>query len=588
MASPSALLKRVRPSHGLLALPPLAAAGLVGLTLRRPALNEPLFVQSTYYVLLVLVLVYVGLHLARPGGFSPRAWFRENRIGLLVTVAVSAIVLGSVAPSFRVLADESNLVGVSKNLFFRHTANFAVSGKWYFENYWDVSLASDRRPALYPFLVSLLHLVRGYHAENAFHLNAILFVLFVFTCYRLGKRLNGEVFGVAAAILSATNPNTLVAARSAGFDFLSTFVLLLVVYSFVEYTRDKAPWRLAVLALNLCLLSHVRYEGWAVLLATGMGLLVLRLVPLSNLRPYAWLYSVLPLFLVPRYWQSIAKAKDAEQPLSASLFGMTHLSNNLREYLAVVLKPLELDGPHAPVLIPLAALGVLLVLFGLGRRLRARSLPASTLQITLLVAGLFALESAICFSYFWGKSMHPASCRLYIWLDTFVAFAAAWPLTLLGRKLAVPVHWLQRRSEAPVTVLACALLFAIHVPVAIEARFVNVMLVTREAAENWRFFERLGDKRILILTDRPGLYTIMDYGASDISTADSNRNLLFELSRALYHDIYMIQEVSLDTHQPLPGFDTWRDVEKQSVHEFQNTDSTLIRISRIKKPVTLN
>lgn len=567
-------------------MPPLVAAGLVGLTLRRPALNEPLFVYSTYYVLLILVLVYAGLQLARPGGFSPATWVREHRLGLLVTAVVSTIVLCSVAPSFRVLADESNLVGVSKNLFFRHTANFAVSGKWYFENYWDVSLASDRRPALYPFLVSLLHLVRGYHAENAFHLNAILFVLFVFCCYRLGKRLGGEVFGLAAAILSATNPNTLVAARSAGFDFLSTFVLLLVVDSFIEYTRDKAPWRLAVLALNLCLLSHVRYEGWAVLFVTGLVLLWLRLVSLATLRPYAWLYAVMPLFLVPRYWQSIAKAKDAEQPLSASLFGWSHLSTNVREYLTVAQKPWELDGPHAPILIPLAALGLSLLLFKLVRGLRDGSTSPSTRQVALLVSALFALESAICFSYFWGKSLHPASCRLYIWLDTFVAFAAAWPLTLAGKKLAMPVHWLQRTSDAPVTLLVCALLFMMHVPAAIEARFVNVMLVTREAAENWRFFARLGEKRILILTDRPGLYTIMDYGATDISTADSNRGLLFELSRALYRDVYMIQEVSLDTHQPLAGFDTWRDVEKQTVHEFQNTESTMIRISRIKKPVT--
>lgn len=577
-------MTRLRPRDWLFALPPLAAAALVGVTLHDPKLNEPFFVHSTYYVLLTLLLLYVGLQLARPGRATPVEWFKENRVGVAVTLLVSALVLGAVAASFRVLADETNLVGVSKNLFFRHTANFAVSGKWYFENYWDTSLATDRRPAGYPFLVSLLHLARGYHFENAFYLNALVFVLFVFNSYRLAKTLGGEVFGVAAAILVAANPNTLVAARSAGFDLLSTFALLLVVQSFVDYTRAQSAWGLANFAMNLCLLAHVRYEGWALMATAGLVALVVRVVPLSYLRSYAWFYSLLPLFLLPRYWQSIAKAKDSEQPLSTSLFGLSHFSQNVRDYLGVATHPFDIDGPHAPLLMPLAAGGVLLLLFKLVEGLRKRRLEARTIQITLMVSALLALEAVICFSYFWGKSLHPAACRLYIWLDTFVAFAAAWLLTLLGRRLAIPVGVLQQKSDAPVTILACVLLFAMHVPVAIEARFMNVMLVTREAAASWRFFASLGEKRILILTDRPGLYTIMDYGAADISTADSNRGLLVELSRKLYRDIYMIQEVSLDTRVPLPNFNTWQTVEKEPVHEFQNTDSTFIRISRVKRP----
>jgi hypothetical protein len=560
----------------------------VGLTLRRPELNEPLFVQSTYYVLLLLVLLYAGVQLARPNWGSASAWLKENWPGIAVTLAVSVSVLLAVAPAFRVLADESNLVGVSKNLFYRHTANFAVGGKWYFENYWDVALATDRRPALYPFLVSLLHLVRGYHVENAFHLNAILFVSFVFTCYRLAKGLGGEVFGLSAAILVATNPNTLIAARSGGFDFLATFVLMLVLKSFVDFTKSASSWGLAVFALNLCLLAHVRYEGLALLVASGLVIVALRLVRLSHLRDYAWLYSIFPLFLVPRYWQSIAKAKDAEQPLSTSLFGLQHFSENFREYVGIVAHPLEVAGPHAPLLLPLALGGVALFTFGLVRSLNAKRLSPQVARVTLMVAMLVAVEAAISFSYFWGKTLHPASSRLYIWLDTFVAFAAAWLLTALGRRCAFTVGLLNRKSGAPITILASVLLFAMHLPAAIEARFVNVMLVTREAAETWRFFEKIGEKRILILTDRPGLFTIMDYGATDISTADANRGLLVELSRKLYQDVYMIQEVSLETHRPLPGFDTWRDVEKDALLEFQNTDSSFIRISRIKKSALPN
>jgi hypothetical protein len=74
----------------------------------------------------------------------------------------------------------------------------------------------------------------------------------------------------------------------------------------------------------------------------------------------------------------------------------------------------------------------------------------------------------------------------------------------------------------------------------------------------------------------------MDYGALDIS-ANADRGPLFELSRHLYRDIYLVQEVDLGTGQPLPAFAPWPDIEKETVFEFQNTDTTSVRIARVKQ-----
>ncbi len=568
----------------LLLVPPCAAVTLVGVTLRHHNLNEPFFANTAFYVLFAMFAVYVGVLAAGEGSAAPvRQWITDNRAGIAVTAIITTVVLLAVAPGYRVLADEANLVGVSKNLFFQRTANFATTGKWYFENYWNINLTIDRRPALFPFLVSLLHILRGYHPENAFHTNAIIFILFVFSSYRLGKLLSGELFGVAAAILVASHPNTLVAARSAGFDLLSSFMLLIVIKSFVEYANQNSPKRLAILSLNLCILAHVRYEGWALLLAATAVLLAFRLIRRSQLQGYGLLYSFIPIFLLPRYWQAVAKANDAEQPLSASLFSVSHFIQNFREYLGLVLRPLDVSSAHAPLLIMLAAGGVLLVLFGLFDSSPQNKLSALSIKYAVFIAVLFGLETVISFSYAWGKSLHPASSRLFIWLDTFVALNAAWFLTVLGRRLAVPVKLLQRRSGAPVTLLTCLTLFAMHVPAASEARFVNSLILTRQAARTWEFFSKLGNQNILIMTDRPGLYTIMNYGALDISMAVSSRDPLLELSRHLYDDIYLIQEVDLNTHKPLPAFDVWTDVPMETVLEFQNTDSASVRIARVKR-----
>ncbi len=565
-----------------LAVPPVGVAVLVGVTLRHREWNEPFFVYSTYYILCAMLGVYSLVLLRAWGSLSSlRVWIRENVAGLVTTASVGATVLWGVAPGFRVLADEANLVGVSKNLFFQKTANFAVMGKWFYENYWNLVEVTDRRPALFPFLVSLVHTVRGYRAENAFHLNAILFVLFVFSSYRLAKCLGGEVFGVASAILVAASPNTLVAARSGGFDLLAALLLLTVIQRFHDYAKEPSPRALALLSLSLCLLAHVRVEGLGLVAVSMIVLFSLRMFKWSQVRGYGFVYSLIPVFLASRYWQSVAKAHDEEQPLSASLFGKKYFLQNTREYLGLVRHPLEFDGAHARLIMICGALGCILLVWGLVRKLRARTLSRAHAQLAVFVGALFATEVVLSFSYSFGQSSLPASARLFIWLDTLVSFVAAWLLTLLGRRLGVLSETMAGRSSTVFTTLACAALFAMYVPVASEARFMNALYLTRQAAETWRFFDKIGDKRILVLTDRPGLYSIMDYGALDLATAISDTNCLYELSRHLYKDIYLIQEMNIDTKEPQPGFASWPNVPTEPVLEFQTTATTFVRIARV-------
>jgi hypothetical protein len=47
-------------------------------------------------------------------------------------------------------------------------------GKYYYESYWDIDVAIDQRPPLFPFALSLVHAVAGYSYRNAFLLNLLL------------------------------------------------------------------------------------------------------------------------------------------------------------------------------------------------------------------------------------------------------------------------------------------------------------------------------------------------------------------------------------------------------------------------------
>ncbi len=564
----------------LLALPPLVAVGLVWFTVANPSYNERFFVNTAYYQLFTLVLLYAGVRLLALDLDAVRTWGRDHAPGLVVALLVGGIAVLAIDAQFRVLADEANLVGTSKHLYFQRTANFPVSGKWYYENYWTLASVTARRPALYPFLVSLVHVVRGYRVEHAFYVNAVVLVVLVFASYRLAKSLGGEVFGLTTALLVGAHPNVLIAARSGGFDLLATCMLVVVAQSFEVAVRDPSPRRITVVFLNLCLLANVRYEGWALL---GLGvvlLLAMRVARLSGLRSYGWLYSFSPLLVLPRYWQTVAKANDNEQPLSASLFSFEHFWNNWGEFLGVLRRPLDTTLPHAPFVIALSIVGLLLLGIQLVVALRRRTVTRDGVRIGVFFAAFVGAQVVICFSYFWGHSLHPAAARLFLWLDVTMAFLAGWLLTAIGQRLKLDVAALGRRSAAPVPVFAAAALLAMAVPAAREARFINSLGLTRQADQVWRYFESLGTHRILVLTDRPGLYAIHDYGAASI--VKPPRSLLFELSRHLYEDIYLIQEVNLATHEPEGKFNPWPDVETETVLEFQNSATSSVRIARVR------
>ena len=73
-----------------------------------------------------------------------------------------------------------------------------------------------------------------------------------------------------------------------------------------------------------------------------------------------------------------------------------------------------------------------------------------------------------------------------------------------------------------------------QLPVAAQHRMLNRLTQTRESATTWRFFERLDEKRILIVTDRPNHFTIMDYGAMSFEAARTDAYLFTAFARHLF------------------------------------------------------
>jgi hypothetical protein len=561
------------PERVLLVLLPAALVTSLLFSVADVATSQYLFVNTAYYFLTATVLCWLGVHLHAARDLRKdvvRAWVEENWPGLLVAFTVTLIAALAVEPALRMLSDEANLVGTSKNLFASKTATFTISGKNYYDSYWDVDVAIDRRPALYPFLVSLVHTACGYSHRNAFHFNLLVLPAFLLLAYRLGKSLAGETYGLVASLLVVAHPIVLISVRSGGFDFFSAFFTLVVIKSLLDFSCAPSASKLAMLWLNLCMFAEIRYETALFMVPVSLLLLVFRMISWSLLRPYAFLYALTPAYLAPRIWQSIVRGNVPEQDPGAVAFSFENVSNNAAQYFKPLLSPFESYPWHAAPVIILGLVGCLSWLRWWVRSMRAKGWAAPQVRFAVLVAAWLALQALILLTYVWGRAQYPSVARLFIVIDTFFSFAAAWVLTVS-----------LRRWGAFVPVSLAAALFAFGVPIASQHRLFNRLTQTRESHSTWKFFEQLGEKRILIVSDRPNLFTIMDYGAMNFESARRDPYLLTAFSRHLFYDIFVVQQIKLSTNQPLPGYEIWPERRLDAVLEFQNDADVLVRISRL-------
>jgi hypothetical protein len=534
-----------------------------------------LFVHATYYLHVVTILCWAGtvLHVARnPRREAIAGWAKDNWPGLVVALAVTGIAALAVEPALRVLSDEANLVGTSKNLFASKAATFTVSGKNYYGSFWDVDVAIDQRPTLFPFLVSLVHAVAGYSYENVFRFNLLVLAAFVLLSYRLAKSLAGEAFGVVASLLVAAHPIVLLSARSGGFDLFSITLGLLVLTSLLAYLREPTPGKLALLWLNLCLFAGARYETALFVPPVVFVLVVFERATWKNLRPYAFVYALTPVYLLPRLWQALLRGSVPPQEPGHVTFSAENFLDNALEYFRPILPPFGSYPAHAAVLIALGVVGGLGWLRWLGGRASAKDWSAPESRFALLVAVWMLLQAVIVFGYFWGQAQYPSAARLVIAIDTFFSFAAAW---VLARSLGRWGHF--------IPVLIAAAVFVIHVPAAAQRRMMNRLTQTRESAATWDFFAGLHEKRILVVTDRPNHFTIMDYGAMSFEAARRDPYLFTALARRLFQDVYVIQQIELSTGEPRPGYAIWPDRKLEPVLEFQNDANVLVRVSRLAR-----
>ena len=518
---------------------------------------------------LVAIWAWVVFRFLSERGFSLRNFAAENIRGLLVCAVLMAVIVISVKPEFRILYDEPGLLNVSRAM----TNSRRADAPGVEHRYYGVSLTPvryiDKRPPLFPFLVHLFHTVSGFRPANAFALNIAVGFCVLFLGYAVFRRRLGEASALAAPFFIASYPLFSLYATSGGFDLLAAFLVMLSCVSLYIFIDGEDGRHFNLMWMTFLLLSFVRYESPIYLpLALLLLLLSRRLSPrglLSN--PIVPL--TLPL-LLPILWQRYlfngvlgTYSKTLEQGVAS--FSFSNFINNSADFL-ISQRDFGIMLPHNNLL---NIFSLLLAGWCLLAAMRGRILTRNNSRISAgIICAIGCAYLCIFLSHY---SMYSSliSTRFYI---LFSLAAALSPLVFS--------FFIIRVKPALLIGLSLAM-FAFYHPYATVRRPSQVTTAMYRFVTE--YLQTKGLENIFIISDFPGQYIALDYGAADFSYAGSNAAELLRLARErAYEDILVVQEITPSTGLPKSGNELPGELRLEALKELGMTGGSYVRISRIK------
>ncbi|HVF36186.1 MAG TPA: hypothetical protein VND91_12760, partial [Candidatus Saccharimonadia bacterium] len=146
----------------------------------------------------------------------------------LIALAGAFLVVASAVPGrMRIQADEYLLASTAYRLQLDGSAQFIGTGFVSPGGQVEaVTQGHDKRGLLYPMTVAALHRARGYSPANSIHVNLAFGLIGVLLAYAVVRSAAQPLAAFIAALLLATHPLHVWAARSGGMELVNLVLLL--------------------------------------------------------------------------------------------------------------------------------------------------------------------------------------------------------------------------------------------------------------------------------------------------------------------------------------------------------------------------
>ena len=129
-----------------------------------------IYKDSIFWILTFnLLLWFYSLYKA---GWSCNGLWKNHHHGLILALVLMTLCFVVCKPDYRILSDETNIVGASEGFYDMHESVVYNSVLNHTDGAKDVLVAVlDKRPSFFPYLLSICHFISGYRPENVFFLN---------------------------------------------------------------------------------------------------------------------------------------------------------------------------------------------------------------------------------------------------------------------------------------------------------------------------------------------------------------------------------------------------------------------------------
>jgi hypothetical protein len=556
----------------------ICASLLVGILTPKHYISS-FFEDLGYYFILVSFILW-ATYLFKLYFKKIKDIFRNHYQGLLLSVFLLVLIFCMAPPKFKVLSDETNLIGVSMAMYQSKKASLPLKGFNLEYKKPEYNSVIDKRPLLFPLLISFVHSVRGYSAFNGFVVNFIagvgvlfIFYLFIYTHF-------SRIYGLLSILMFASLPGFVTWVTSSGFETINLFFIIFTIFLFNKVITTRSIQHTELLFLTLVLVSQCRYES--IIFTIAILFLVPMLFNKESIPELSIITFIIPILFIPVIWSPrlYADLPDINRvgttliqvPSLYDAFRFTNLIENTRQNL-IALLGLDPYLGFSPLISLLAIGGFFLLAKKMIFSYRNTSIEFKTMWF--FGVATFCLLYIIQFSFYRGDLTIFTQNRFATVYLPYVLFPAIFFLySILNKANGIKINLV-------------VLFFVFHLmffwPFGAQQRFVNVGSLPYEYNKTLMFLKEnfKNNSNILIIAERPNIYIIHYRGAVDFSFANQNIDKIKNRYNKEFDHILVLQKIDDKTQTPLE----WNEIEGayrlEKLSDIKLTQSTYLKISEI-------
>lgn len=499
--------------------------------LRDNQITKSYFTNLTYYIVFLIVILWIWAMARSLLGkkVNAKKLIADHKGVLIVALFLSAAIFTSVKPALRIFSDEAVLVGQSRVMFEENKADFVTQSLRTYDEIKVVGRNTPKRPPLFPFLIHIIHVVRGYHYENVFILNFLaLFGALALIGICLQKKW-GQIVASSALILIVSHPIVSLTAASGSYDMVFCLLMIISFLSLREYLERSSQKTFEFLWMNLIMLANVRRESF---IYAGLILVLLatcrRLQKEHFLRSYTVALS--PLFLSQLIWhKSLRMCVSLFAESGHDSFSWLHFLKNNAVFFRKMIY-FDYFYPFANIVILVGFIALIALPFLNLRQIRSWNANQKIFAFISTTTALFMW--VLYTSHHRGGLHEPGSNRYYLIPSILLSLFA---MALLYKLLT------HRRRAAALLVLSCVCWLTYH-PIAIQNTFLPSHPRWLEYQIVAGYLEGFEDRDFNLITEKTPRYTIYDYGAITFGYANSQKAILSRYMKShIFKNLLVLQ-----------------------------------------------